>query len=216
MNRLIISGRRLTVTVHSRDNFTQDEVQKHTTAAQLLEKIVNSKEFQVRMMAMRLTSTNGLSNYDVWSKILTGSEILSPEEDGDIDVHVEVFSSPFSKVIGYTKENTIKTWINRKFFDRMSPADIAGNMFHEWLHKVGFDHVSEKESTSVPYALGNLVVEMANEMTKGELSLTPLDWDPDTHYVKLGETRGGVVFSDKMFCKRSWRYLWLKRVCYFE
>ena len=53
--------------------------------------------------------------------------------------------------------------MNTKFFNPYTPAEVAGNIFHEWTHKLGFDHdviyTSERNAT-VPYALGFLIREL--------------------------------------------------------
>src|SRR5690606_8082794 len=94
--------------------------------------------------------------------------ILSPEVDGEADIHVEAYNSYWSRVVGYTYPHTPKTWVNLKFFNGYDYADIADNIFHEWLHKLGFDHVSADEHTSVPYALGYIVRDLIKQIIKGE------------------------------------------------
>ena len=65
--------------------------------------------------------------------------------------------------------DTMRIWIHKKFFRRSSwtPVDVAANMAHEWVHKIGFGHdyyYTEDRPYSVPYAIGNIVAEVANLM----------------------------------------------------
>ena len=57
--------------------------------------------------------------------------------------------------------------MNTKYFDRYTPYQVAGNLTHEWLHKMGFTHDSAATSTrpySVPYAVGYIVRQLAGEL----------------------------------------------------
>jgi hypothetical protein len=59
---------------------------------------------------------------------------------------------------GYTRPNTRWQWICKDFFYLMDYKMIAGNLVHEWLHKLGYDHGSFSDPLtkySVPYAIGN-------------------------------------------------------------
>jgi len=44
---------------------------------------------------------------------------------------------------------------------------VAGNLAHEWTHKIGFDHKSAAEHDSAPYAIGYIVDELAAKVLKG-------------------------------------------------
>jgi hypothetical protein len=46
-----------------------------------------------------------------------------------------------SSMMGYTTPQTLLIKINRKFFDDFDIAHVAGNLTHEWTHKLGFDHL---------------------------------------------------------------------------
>lgn len=200
---------RLKVVVHSRDGFTDAEVKKHEVACTMLENVVNSVEFRERLLAKKLVRTEGLTNLQIYQKIMSGAEDLSPEHDGEIDVHVVIYHK-HNKVVGYTYPSTVKTWLNRKFFSKYDYSEVACNLFHEWLHKLGFGHVSATDYGSVPYALGYLVEEMIKELIAGAV-FTDIDGVPPVEPPPIPLPQDPIP---TVRCYRSWRTLWLKKVCY--
>ena len=65
--------------------------------------------------------------------------------------------------IGYTYPDTLRIWINRRFFRSFRPSQVAANLIHEYMHKLGFTHDYNNTPTrkfSVPYAVGRLIREM--------------------------------------------------------
>jgi len=153
----------LKVKINNATNFTAVELVKLKTAAAILEKVVNSVEFKDRILSRQPFANNeGLTNQQIYDLIQTGKEILSPEEDHEIDVDITMYWK-WGSVIGYTYPNTLKTWINRRFYKQFDAVGIAGNIMHEYLHKMGFDHDfynTAKRPNSVPYAVGYLVEEL--------------------------------------------------------
>lgn len=67
-------------------------------------------------------------------------------------------------MVGYTKPSINRISINEKFFRNFTSAQIAGNLAHEWVHKLGFDHRSAKEYDSVPYAIGDIVAQLGRSL----------------------------------------------------
>lgn len=114
-----------------------------------------------------------LSPGQVFETIMSGAEKLSPEIDGEADISVTLDARDAGSVIGYTYPNTRMQWIYASFFGRATPADIAGNLAHEYCHKIGFEHefnFTSLRQYTVPYAIGYLTREIANNLTKGEPS----------------------------------------------
>lgn len=210
MMQLVSENKYLAVKVNSRKGFTTFEESRHHYAASLIAPVVNTKEFVERVLAMRLTGLGNLTRQGLINLIFSGSEILSPESDNEIDVDVVMYYSS-GRVVGYTNPGTITTWVNKKFFSQYGYAEIACNLFHEWLHKLGFDHRSASDLTSVPYALGYLIEDMINEYLKGAV-FTPLDGSEigEIPPIKLPPPSEKVLV-----CYRSWRTLFMKR-CYWE
>lgn len=101
---------------------------------------------------------------------MSGSEVLLPEKDFEIDVDLTIYkSSWFSRgIMGYTFPSVMKTWMNRRFLssDSAGLSDVAGNIVHEWCHNLGFNHSHkslEQRKYSVPYAVGNIIKELCEE-----------------------------------------------------
>ena len=107
----------------------------------------------------------GYTNAQIYQKILDGSETLQKIVDNEMDMEVELYYAATSTV-GYTYANSKRIWVNKKFFDGYTPAGVAHNLFHEWLHKLGFTHASTWSTSrdySVPYAIGDIVGEIGKD-----------------------------------------------------
>ena len=155
----------LSVKFNSTESFTATELIKLQKAAKILEAVVNSEEFKAKVLAFSFTNTDGISNEEIYNLIMSGKEVLSPEEDYEIDVDVTIYYA-FNSVIGYTYPNTLRTWINRRYFKKFTAVGIASNMSHEWLHKIGFNHSfyrTKERPFSVPYAIGYMVEELGTK-----------------------------------------------------
>lgn len=195
----------LRVVIHSRKGFTEDQAKRHDEICRKVELVLNSVEFRNAVIAMRFTNTNGYNSLQIYQLIMCGAEILSPDVDNEIDLMVELYHKNNS-TIGYTYPNTPWTWLNNKFYSKFSQAEAAGNLVHEWLHKLGFGHDSAKEHTSVPYAIGYLVRDMVRQMeSRWYMPLQLVDEEFKTLPVK----------QKKYVCRRSWRTLF-RKVCRYE
>jgi hypothetical protein len=104
---------------------------------------------------------------------MSGRQYNEQTDDYELDVDLTIYHSRWSSTVGYTYPNTVRTWINRKFFSRYGLAEICGNVAHEYCHKIGFEHSFQPTPSrpfSVPYGIGNLVEELAEKYLKnGEL-----------------------------------------------
>jgi hypothetical protein len=152
--------------------FNGNQEEKISEAADLIKQVVTSEEFRNFILNHKVKGkktfidNDGLSNRQIYKKIIEGSEKLRPGIDNIMNLELEGYSQSNS-TIGYTYPSKIKVWMNKTFLNKNRPADATTNMMHEWLHKLGFKH--EKERTplrkySVPYAVGYLVGKMANEI----------------------------------------------------
>lgn len=153
-------------------NFNAQQEDKILEAADLIKKVVASEEFKNRILNHKyngkkgFVDSGGLSNAEVYKKILEGSEKLTPGKNNTMDLDLETYHEN-SVVVGYTKPSVVRIWMNTKFLNANRAADVTTNMMHEWLHKLGFKHTPNKTPTrkySVPYAVGYLVRELARKM----------------------------------------------------
>lgn len=173
------TSNQLSVDVYMR-NFTEVDQAKVYKAVEILETVINSQEFKERVYNFtwrgekQFNQNNGLSNKEIYKHIMTGEEILMPHSVGIMNFDLTLYRSknPWSKVKGYTKPDTMRIWMNKKFFRKSSwtPIDVAGNMAHEWVHKMGYGHAYNNNPDrpyTVPYAIGYIVGDIAREMGFG-------------------------------------------------
>lgn len=155
-------------------NFPQEQEAKVQKAVELIKKVVASPEFKDRIInhtyegKKTFVDNKGLSNEQIYQIILDGSETMIPGKNGRMDVELELYQQS-NTTIGYTYPNTTRIWVNTKYFNKYTPVQVADNLFHEWLHKLGFDHAlkySKSRNYSVPYAIGYLVEELAEKYYK--------------------------------------------------
>lgn len=158
-------------------NFSQNDLVKLNKAIKILETVMNSDHLKNLILTfehkgqVQFFQNNGLTNFEILSLIMTGKEELNPIEDYTMNFDLTMYKSfnPWSKTKGYTKPDTLRIWINSRYYRKKSwtAADVAGNLAHEWLHKIGFTHEyydSEDRPSSVPYAIGYLVRDIAKNV----------------------------------------------------
>ncbi len=157
--------------------FTGSNLTKVQNAFKLLEKVVNSEEFKERVINFKndngeqaFASNNGMTNEEIYEHFMEGRETLQHDTPYEMNFFVKLYKSPWynpwSKVIGYTTPDTNVINMNQKYFTTFKISDVAGNLAHEWTHKIGFDHKSASEHDSAPYAIGYIVRELAEKMSK--------------------------------------------------
>lgn len=154
-------------------NLSMSSEEKLFRAVDLLGQVFASPEFKHRILAYRFNHKHqfamnkGLTNRQIYEKILHGTEKLSPEENNAMDVEISLYSDYDSRVLGYTRPDTKKIWMNMKYFNKHSIAELAGHLVHEWLHKLGFGHEEDWTPTredTVPYAIGYIVRDIAEKI----------------------------------------------------
>lgn len=104
--------------------------------------------------------TGNMSQEEVYEFLMDGKEVLDHEVDREADIELYINESYSRNVIGYTYPNTPKQWIYRRFFNSFDYREIAGNIAHEWCHKMGFNHEyrwNYLRKHTVPYAVGYFV-----------------------------------------------------------
>jgi hypothetical protein len=152
-------------------NFDRSAEDKVHRALEIIKRVVASSEFKSRVLnytyqgKKQFVDNRGYTNGQIYQILLNGREELLPELDHEMDLELELYYSSRSTV-GYTYPNTLRIWMNTRFFNSYTPAQVAGNIFHEWLHKLGFDHASSysvARDSSVPYAIGYLIEELGKQ-----------------------------------------------------
>lgn len=159
-------------------NFSRkSDREKLAKGIQVLKEVMNSKRFKELVYGFTwrgdrtFNENNGMSNEEIYAHLMTGAENLKPEQDHIMDFDLTLYRSwnPFSKVKGYTLPDTMRIWLHKKFYRRNSwtPVDVAANLAHEWVHKMGFGHsynYNEDRPFSVPYGIGGIVSKVAKEL----------------------------------------------------
>ena len=163
----------LRVNVARRIGFTAAESAKLDKAIVILGQVMNSPEFKEQILNYAeyqggFANADGLTRQQIFDKIMAGAEQLSPTADNEMDLDMEIRNLGWFQrnVVGYTTEDTSVITSNRRFFSNYTPAEIAGNLAHEWMHKLGFDHdfkSTARRPYSVPYAVGDMVEALAEK-----------------------------------------------------
>lgn len=152
-------------------NFNGSQQDKVSIASDLIRKVVASEEFKDAVLnhtyngKKTFVDNGGLTNAQIYKKIIEGSETLTPGIDNEMDLEAEAYREN-TMTVGYTYPSVIKIWMNTKFLNANKPYKVTTNMMHEWLHKLGFQHSASKtanRSKSVPYAVGYIVAGLAKK-----------------------------------------------------
>lgn len=149
-------------------NFEAQDQVKVEKAIEIIKAVISSPEFKHRVVnhtyegKKTFVDNKNFSNEEIYQILLNGREDLIPEVDYEMDLELELYYSS-RNTVGYTYPDTTRIWMNTKYFNVFTPAEVAGNIFHEWTHKLGFDHASSysvARDSSVPYAIGYLIRDL--------------------------------------------------------
>lgn len=151
--------------------FSSKQEEKILQAAELIKKIVISDVFKKKVLnytyngKKTFVDNGGLSNKQVYLRILKGAEKMTNlGNNRTMDLEIELYTDLESNTIGYTYPNIVRIFMNRKYFNKFQPYQVADNMMHEWLHKLGFKHEVEATPSrrhSIPYAVGYIIKNLA-------------------------------------------------------
>lgn len=152
-------------------NTSAAQEDKFLKAIEIIKEVIATEEFRTKVLNFTYggkktyVDNGGFTNAQIYQKILDGAETLQTSKDNEMDLEVEIYTASTSTV-GYTYANSKRIWVNTKFFNTYTAAGVAHNLFHEWLHKLGFKHASSystSRDSSVPYAIGNLVGDIGKD-----------------------------------------------------
>jgi hypothetical protein len=168
---VILDGKLVDIEIHGFKNFTEEEKVFYINAINLKLRVLSSSEFKKRWLSTPMKETNGLTRLQAYTKILSGYDAFSRHIDGDLDFFFNLYYQK-SDTIGYTYIGKLGTYTNRYFLavwmkDPYGHAYLAGHLFHEYLHSVGFKHKFTKKGTLV-YKGGYLVRDMGKEIIDGK------------------------------------------------
>ena len=153
-------------------NTTSTQQAKFDKAIVMIKAVVATEEFRDRVLnhtyngKKTFVDNGGYTNAQIYQKILDAAERLYPEKNNTMNMEVEVYYAANSTV-GYTYANSKRIWVNTKFFNTNSVGGVGANLFHEWLHKVGFTHATSYSTSrdySVPYAIGRMISSIGNSL----------------------------------------------------
>lgn len=151
---------------------TPDQQDKFDRAVEIIKKVVATEEFRTKVLnhtyngQKTFVDNGGFSNAQIYQKILEAAETLQPVKNNTMDMEVELYYAATSTV-GYTYPNTKRIFVNTKYFNTNSVGGVAQNLFHEWLHKIGFKHAvsySTSRDYSVPYAVGRMIQNIGSSL----------------------------------------------------
>lgn len=152
--------------------FTQNDEAKVRKAFEIIKKVIATKEFKEKVInytykgVKQFHQNDNFSNEEIYQMILDGKEKLLPVVDNRMNLELEIYTNNFTSTVGYTYPDTLRIYLNTKYFRSYTPAEVAGNLFHEWIHKVGFGHDSKNTAgrdSSVPYALGYIMRDLGKK-----------------------------------------------------
>lgn len=144
---------------------------------QLMETVLNSREFRDRVLAhewngaKQYADNDGLTNEEIYHRIREAVEYDNPDGRPYVMELVHRIGRPWfcawRKAIGYTVFGSplITTYYCK--YHRMTDADLGGHFTHEWMHRIGFVHdfhLTAKRPYSVPYGVGRIAGEILDEM----------------------------------------------------
>ncbi|HXH76276.1 MAG TPA: hypothetical protein VNJ08_14995 [Bacteriovoracaceae bacterium] len=151
-------------------NFSETQEAKVLRAVELMKKVIASKAFKDAIInhtyngVKTFVDNNGYSNTQIYQKILDGAEKMgNTTKNNTLNVELELYYAN-TTTIGYTYPSSLRIWMNTKYFNNYTAANVTGNLTHEWLHKLGFGHSSSwtaSRASSVPYAVGYLMEKLS-------------------------------------------------------
>lgn len=146
-------------------NFDSEQQDKMERAIEIIKLVVATEEFRNKILnhsyngKTTFVDNGGFTNAQIYQKILEGAEALQPTRNNTIDAEIELYYAA-TNIVGYTYPTSKRIWVNSKYFTTYTAAGVAHNLFHEWMHKLGFNHAttwSESRDYSVPYAVGSII-----------------------------------------------------------
>lgn len=150
-------------------NMTRAQEAKVSEAERKIKAVLASEAFRSAILnhtfngKKQFNNNKGLTNAQIYQKILEGSEIKYTSKNNQMDMGIKLYYED-STTVGYTNKSITFINCNTKFFNKYTASQVAHNMMHEWMHKIGFEHdvnYSKSRDYSVPYAIGTIINKLA-------------------------------------------------------
>ena len=61
--------------------------------------------------------------------------------------------------------------LNWKFYQKYETPQMVANLVHEWIHLLGFLHGNQNMHEEVPYVVGSIAGEVAQNILQRETSM---------------------------------------------
>lgn len=148
---------------------TSSQEAKIQRAEEHIKAVIGSEEFRTKVLNFtyngkkQFNYNNGLTNAQIYQKILEASETLTPGKDNEMDLKIKTYYEN-SSTVGYTSTGSGYINMNTKYLNTYTSGAVARNMTHEWLHKLGFKHqvaYSTSRDYTVPYAIGKIMEQLS-------------------------------------------------------
>lgn len=154
--------------------FDRNQEDKVYKAFELIKRVVATDEFKRQVLGKtykgkkQFHDNNGMTNAQIYKKILEASEKLTPGNNNTMDLKLETYHES-ANVIGYTKPSIRTIYMNTRYLnkDNFEVNEVAMNLTHEWLHKLGFKHSQNRTAArphSVPYGVGYIMRSIAGKL----------------------------------------------------
>ena len=150
-------------------SMTSSQEAKIQRAEEKIKAVVASSTFRSRVLnhtyrgVKKFVDNNGLTNSQIYYKILYAAEKLQPSKNNTMDMGIKTYYEN-SNTVGWTSTGSTYINMNTKFLNNYTSTNVTRNMMHEWLHKLGFSHAvsySTSRDYSVPYGIGRIMEELA-------------------------------------------------------
>lgn len=176
--------KKITVALHNIEGYGANE-SFAKKAAQLLEDVLNSDEFKKEVLKRKFNSTNGLSNQQLYDKIMTAHEEEGPGgQEGVVDLRARVlridsdesrWKKPCdNRTIGVDGAGTGTTAICPQTLNKWAEDGkteyLAAHYAHEYIHILGFHHEEKPKNKSFVYQIGDIVEDLAEKRRKSPSS----------------------------------------------
>lgn len=176
----------LPVDLDALNGFSDSDKAKIQQAADAMSAALGSEEFRQAVLdftyggkprfsnnsiadAAGATVQQDMSNQQVYDTLMASRETYLDNTDETAHLNLTLYYQK-SSVVGFGYPGQPQIFLNSKFFELYDIAQVAGNIAHEWTHKLGFDHdykSTARRPYSVPYGVGCVVEHLAEGASAG-------------------------------------------------